>query len=56
MSAQGSDDAKSNAGSDQPEPLEAPAMVKKDQLVKGLSRIQRTHGKQFHIFNDSAPL
>ena len=38
---------KSNAGSEQPEALPAPEPVKKDQLVKGLSRIQRTHGKSF---------
>ena len=37
---------KSNAGSEQPEPLGPPEPVKKEQLVKGLSRIQRTHGKQ----------
>ena len=37
---------KSNAGSEQPEPLGNPEPVKKEQLVKGLSRIQRTHGKQ----------
>ena len=36
---------KSNAGSEQPEPLGNPEPVKKEQLVKGLSRIQRTHGK-----------
>lgn len=30
---------KSNAGSEQPEPLPPPEPLKKDQLMKGLSRI-----------------
>lgn len=39
------EEEKSQAGSEQPEPLAAPEPVKKEMLVKGLSRIQRTHGK-----------
>ena len=44
-----SDDDKSNAGSDvaKSDVSEEPeaTMVTKDQLTKGLSRIERTHGK-----------
>ena len=39
------EEEKSQAGSEQPEPLAPAEPVKKEQLVKGLSRIQRTHGK-----------
>jgi hypothetical protein len=39
------EEEKSQAGSEQPEPLPAPEPLKKEMLVKGLSRIQRTHGK-----------
>ena len=49
MSDNGSNDNKSAAGSEQPEPLGEAVPVKKEQLVKGLSRIQRTHGKQSHF-------
>ena len=48
-----SDDEKSNAGSEaaksEEEEPQPPVLVKKEQLVAGLSRIERTHGKFFSL-------
>ena len=49
------EEEKSNAGSEQPEPLPPPEPVKKEMLVKGLSRIQRTHGKYRAIDRTTSP-
>ena len=50
MSDPENDSAKGSQEEQEEENPELPLMVTKDQLTKGLSRIQRTHGKSYtHI-------
>ena len=50
MSDPENDSAKGSQEEQEEENPEPPLMVTKDQLTKGLSRIQRTHGKSYtHI-------